>query len=81
MKKLWVRMEWGGKANRQWMMNLMRSHFFLMNFPDCKNVNKYFKGMNRLKSNKFEIIIRPLGQEPLSELLESDLSQNPPGLI
>lgn len=65
MKRLLVRMEWGGKANTQWMMNLLRSRFFLMNFPDCKNVNKYFERMDKTKSNKFEILIRLIGEEPL----------------
>jgi|GEM_PF-3394933 len=63
MKKLRVRMEWGGNKNTQWMMNMLKSGFFLMNFPDCRNVNKYFEEMDKTKSNKFEIIIRPLGKE------------------
>lgn len=67
MRTFKVRMEWGGKDNQQWMMNFLRSRFFLMNFPDCKNVNKYFEGMDKTKSNKFEITIRPLGKEPLKE--------------
>jgi len=67
VKTLRIRMEWGGEKNRQWMMNLMRSRFFLMNFPDCKNVNKFFEGMDKQVSNKFEIVIRPLGKEPLDE--------------
>jgi len=65
MGKLRIRMEWGGSQNRQWMMNLLRSKFFLMNFPDCKNVNRYFDGMDKSMSNKFEIIIRPIGKETL----------------
>jgi len=65
MKKLRIRMEWGGKDNRQWMMNLLGSRFFLMNFPDCKNVNRHFENMDKSSSNKFEIIIRPLGKEPV----------------
>lgn len=65
MRKIKVQMEWGGKDNRQWMMNHMGSGFFLMNFPDCRNVNKYFEGMDKAKSNKFGITVRPLGKEPL----------------
>ncbi len=64
MGKIKVRMDWGGKNNRQWMMNLLRSRYFLMNFPDCKNVNRHFREMDKSMSNKFEIIIRPLGKEP-----------------
>jgi len=67
VRKLRVRMEWGGKNNAQWMMNLLRSRFFLMNFPNCKNVSKFFEGMDKDLSNKFEILIRPLGGEPLDE--------------
>jgi len=48
-------------------MNLLRSRFFLMNFPNCKNVSKFFEGMDKDLSNKFEILIRPLGGEPLDE--------------
>ncbi len=70
MKRLLIRMEWGGKHNQQWMMNFLRSRFFLMNFPNCKNVNKSFEGMDPKKSNMFEILIKPLGQEPLSEVSE-----------
>ncbi len=67
MKKLWIRMEWGGGNNKQWMMNMLRSRYFFMNFPNCKNVNRYFEGMDPRMSNKFEIIIRPIGKEPLSK--------------
>jgi len=56
-------MEWGGIKNTQWMMNMLSLRYFLMNFPDCKNVNKYFEGLDQTKSNKFEIIIRPIGKE------------------
>ncbi len=56
-------MEWGGSKNTQWMMNMFKSRFFLMNFPDCRNVNKYFEEMDKTTSNKFEIIIHPLGKE------------------
>ena len=59
-------MEWGGSKNRQWMMNMLGSRFFLMNFPDCRNVNKYFEDMDKAKSNKFEISIRPLNKEELN---------------
>jgi len=60
MKKLQVSMEWGGEKNTQWMMNHFRSGFFLMNFPNCKNVNKFFEGLDQTKPNKFEITIKPL---------------------
>jgi len=63
IKKLRVRMEWGGIKNTQWMMNMLTLRYFLMNFPDCKNVNKYFEGLDKTKSNKFEIIIRSIGKE------------------
>ncbi len=56
-------MEWGGIKNTQWMMNMLTLRYFLMNFPDCKNVKKYFDGLDKTKSNKFEIIIRPIGKE------------------
>ena len=72
MRRLLVRMEWGGRDNQQWMMNLLRSRFFLMNFPNCKNVNKNFEGLNSTKSNTFEILIRPLGQEPLCGTLRAE---------
>ncbi len=65
MRKLKVRMEWGGKDNTQWMMNLLGSRHFLMNFPDCKNVNKFFEEMDSKMSNRFEITFRSLGKEPL----------------
>lgn len=68
MKRLRVRMDWGGGRNRQWMMNHLRSGFFLMNFPNCKNVNKYFEEMDPGKSNLFEITIRPLAKELLQEM-------------
>ncbi len=67
MKKLQVRMEWGGKDNAQWMMNLLRSRFFLMDFPNCKNVNKFFEEMDLKMSNLFEITIRPLRKESLKK--------------
>jgi hypothetical protein len=60
VKKLQVSMEWGGQDNRQWMMNHLRSGYFLMNFPDCKNVNRYFEAMDKMATNKYEILIRPL---------------------
>ena len=64
-RQLQVRMEWGGKNNKQWMMNFLSSRFFFMNFPDCKNINKYFEALDKTKSNKFEITIRPLGKDKL----------------
>ena len=67
MKILKVNMKWGGKENRQWMMDHLGSGHFLMNFPDCKNVNKYFQGMDKQKSNKFLITIRPLGKDDLKD--------------
>jgi len=60
-------MEWGGKDNAQWMMNLLRSRFFLMDFPNCKNVNKFFEAMDPKISNLFEITIRPLRKESLKK--------------
>lgn len=62
MKKLQVSMEWGGEKNTQWMMNHLRTGFFLMNFPNCKNVNKFFEGLDQTKPNTFEITIKPLSE-------------------
>jgi len=67
MKKLIAKLNWGGSNNTQWMMNHLRSGFFLMNFPNCKNVNRYFEGLDQSESNLYEITITPLGKEPLSQ--------------
>ena len=67
MKKLFVRMEWGGSTNTQWMMNHMRTGFFLMNFPNCKNVNKFFEGLDTSKPNLYKITITPMGKAPLGK--------------
>lgn len=64
-QKLRIAMVWGGKDNAQWMMNHLRSGYFIMNFPDCKNVNKIFEALDRNQSNQYEIAVRSLGKEPL----------------
>jgi len=69
MHKINVRMVWGGNQNKQWMMNILSSGFFLMNFPNCKNVNRYFEGLDPDKTNDFEITIRPIKRrQPLKQL-------------
>ena len=60
MRKFKVNMVWGGDSNKQWMMNLLDSGFFLMNFTNCKNVNKFFERLNQNTGNPFEIIIKPI---------------------
>ncbi len=72
MKKIFIKMVWGGSSNTQWMMNHMRSGFFLMNFPNCKNVNKYFEDLDPSMSNLYEITVTPRGKEPLGS--ESEIA-------
>lgn len=72
MQKFKVRMEWGGKDNTKWMMNHLRlnqkrQRIFLMDFPNCRNVNRYFEGLDPSKSNKYRITLDPIGKEPLDE--------------
>ncbi len=64
MRKFKVNMVWGGDSNKQWMMNLLHSGFFLMNFPNCRNVNKFFERLNQNTDNPFEIIIKPIRKSP-----------------
>jgi len=71
VKKIFIKMVWGGSSNTQWMMNHFRSGFFLMNFPNCKNVNKCFEGLDTSKSNLYEITVTPRGKEPLGQESEA----------
>jgi|GEM_PF-5020758 len=74
MRKLKVNMVWGGNRNKQWMMNLLHSGFFLMNFPNCKNVNKLFEDLNQKTGNPFEVTIRPIRKSIRARKFASILS-------
>lgn len=56
MQRLTVKMVWNQFQHLWFMMNNDNDRF-LMHFPDCENIRKYFEGLDETKPKKYIITI------------------------